>query len=255
MNESRKIVMNETMIFNKHSIIMERYFNTRLYRNLDAITIVVLIPFSMMLWFRNHDSSGFATIELIVYPLVFGGLSIGLIYMLKRYYLKESLSEFNFGIGRWTTDIIWGFTLGAIYFVLFQFERLTLTNLLSFRSNGELLGLMLDMRSNPMLIAIWFGPVLWIGIALYEELIRVFILSSLWKFSDSRFWSVVVIVMSAVIIGLAHWSQGSYGMVTIGIKSLASGFFFYKYRRLLPLVIAHALYDGIQVATMLIIYP
>ena len=247
--------MNDTINFYKYTLIMEKHFNTRLYRNLDAVTLIVLIPFGIMLWFRTHNSSGFASIELIAYPLIFGGLSIGVIYLLKRFYLKESLSEFNSGRGRWTTDIMWGFILVTIYFALFYVERLTLTGLLSFRSNSELLGLMLDMRSNPMLMAIWFGPVLWIGIALYEELIRVFILSSLWKFSDSSLWGVTVIVISAVIIGLAHWSQGSCGIVTIGIKSVVSGLFFYKYRRLLPLVIAHALYDGIQVAMLLITYP
>jgi hypothetical protein len=56
---------------------------------------------------------------------------------------------------------------------------------------AELLGLMLDMRESPWLVLIWFGPVLWIGIALFEE--------------------------------LTHWSQGPYGIVTIAIKSLVAG--------------------------------
>ena len=247
--------MNDVINFYKYNLIMEKYFNTRLYRNLDAVTLIVLIPNAIMLWFRTHDTSGFASIELIAYPLIFGGLSIGVIYLLKRYYLKESLSDFNLCKGIWTTDILWGFILSAIYFTLFYVERLTLANLLSFYTNKEMLGLMLDMRSNPMLITIWFGSVLWIGIALFEELIRVFILNSLWKFSNSKLWAVVVIVISAIIIGLAHWSQGSYGIVTIVIKSVVSGIYFYKFRRLLPLVIAHALYDGIQVALLLITYP
>lgn len=119
----------------------------------------------------------------------------------------------------------------------------------------EMLGLMLDMRESPILLILWFGPVLWLGIALYEELIRVFILTSLWKFSTNRIWTFTVIIIAASIIGLAHWSQGSYGIVTIGIKSLVIGFFFYRYKRLLPLIIAHVLYDGIQVAVLLITYP
>jgi membrane protease YdiL (CAAX protease family) len=202
-----------------------------------------------------HQSSGFASVELILYPLLFGGLSIVVLILLKKYFLKEKLSDFNSGKGKWSTDILWGFALAVIYFILFYIERLTLSNLLSFRSNMELLNLMLDMRENPILLILWFGPVLCIGIALYEELIRVFILTSLWKFSNQKIWTYGVIVFSAVIIGLAHWSQGSYGMVTIGIKSLVAGFFFLKYRRLLPLVVAHILYDGIQVALLLITYP
>jgi len=225
------------------------------FKTILALTIMVLIPFGMMIWFRNHQSSGFATIELIAYPLLFGGGSIIVLYFLKKYFLKEPLSDFNSGKGNWKTDILWGFALVAVYFILFYVERLTLINYLKFNSNQELLGLMLDMREHPWLLVLWFGPVLWIGIALYEELIRVFILTSLWKLSRNIWWTVSVIIIASAIVGLAHWSQGSYGMVTIGIKSMVTGFFFYKYKRLLPLVIAHVLYDGIQVALLLITYP
>jgi membrane protease YdiL (CAAX protease family) len=225
------------------------------FKRLFALLVMVFIPFGMMIWFRNHQSSGFATIELIAYPLLFGGGSIVVLYLLKKYFLKEPLSDFNSGKGNLKTDVLYGVALVTVYFILFYIERLTLINYLSFNSNSELLGLMLDMRENPWLLALWFGPVLWIGIALYEELIRVFILTSLWKFSKNIIWSVIVIIIAASIVGLAHWSQGSYGIVTIGIKSMVSGFFFFKYRRLLPLVIAHVLYDGIQVAMLLITYP
>ncbi len=220
-----------------------------------ALSIIVFIPFGLMLWIRNHQSTGFASIELIIYPLLFGGLSIALLVLLKKYFLKEKLTDFNSGPGNWKTDIAWGLSLTLAYFILFYIERLTLANILEFSSNMELLGLMLDMRENPILLFIWFGPVLWIGIALYEELIRVFLLSSLFKWSDHIIWSITVILISAIIIGLAHWSQGSYGMVTIGIKSLVSGYFFFKKRRLMPLVYAHVLYDGIQVAILLLTYP
>ena len=216
---------------------------------------MVFIPFGMMIWFRNHQSSAFASIELIMYPLLFGGGSIVVLYFLKKNFLKEPLNDFNSGKGNWKTDILLGLALVTVYFILFYVERLTLINYLSFNSNTELLDLMLDMRERPWLLVIWFGPVLWIGIALYEELIRVFILTSLWKFSNHILWTIAVIIIASSIIGLAHWSQGSYGMVTIGIKSMMSGFFFYKYRRLFPLVIAHVLYDGIQVALLLITYP
>ena len=208
-----------------------------------------------MIWIRSHQSSGFASTELITYPLLFGGLSIAILVLIKNKFLKEKLIDFNSGDGRWTMDIAWGLFLTFIYFILFYLERLTLSNILQFNSNMELLGLMLDMRKSPILMVIWFGPVLWIGIALYEELIRVFILTNLWKWSENFIWAIVTILISSIIIGLAHWSQGSYGMVTIGIKSMVSGYFFLKKKRLMPLVYAHVLYDGIQVAMLLLTYP
>jgi membrane protease YdiL (CAAX protease family) len=224
-------------------------------KTLFTLSIMVLIPAGYMIWIRTHQSSGFASIELILYPLLFGGLSIAFLFLLKKYFLKENLSDFNSGKGKWSSDILWGLALTAIYFILFYVERLILSNWLSFKPNMEMLGLMLDMRANPILLILWFGPVLWLGIALYEELIRVFILTSLWKFSNQKIWTFTVIIIASTIIGLAHWSQGSYGIVTIGIKSSVACFFFYKYKRLLPLIIAHVLYDGIQVAILLITYP
>ncbi len=212
------------------------------FKSIIALFMMVFIPFGFMLWYRNHHSTGFATIELILYPLLFGGSSILLLYAIKKHFLKEELSDFNSGKGSIAKDILWGFML-------------TLSNILTFKSNHELLHLMLDMRKSPLLLILWFGPVLWIGIALYEELIRVFMLTSFWKFSNNTYWIIFSILITAIIIGLAHWSQGSYGVVTIAIKSLVSGYFFYKIRRILPLVIAHVLYDGIQVALLLITYP
>lgn len=224
-------------------------------KSIIALSIMVFIPFGLMIWIRNHQSTGFASIELIVYPLLFGGLSILILFLIKRYYLREKLTDFNSGEGKWHTDIAWGLILTTIYFILFYVERITLSEILQFKSNIELLGLMLDMRENPILLLIWFGPVLWIGVALYEELIRVFILTSLWKWSENIIWGITVIFISSILIGLVHWSQGSYGMVTIGIKSLVAGFFFYHKKRLMPLVYAHVLYDGLQVALLLLNYP
>jgi len=193
--------------------------------------------------------------ELILYPLLFGGGSIISLWIIKNYFLKESLKDFNSGKGNIVKDLLWAIALTGIYFILFYVERMTLSEILTFRSNNELLGLMLEMRENPLLLILWFGPVLWIGIALYEELIRVFLLTSLWRLSPSKIWMVAAILITSIITGLAHWSQGSYGIVTIAIKSIVACAFFYKYRRLLPLVISHALYDGIQVGMLLITYP
>lgn len=224
-------------------------------RSIIALSIIVFIPFGLMIWFRNHQTSGFTSSEMIIYPLLFGSMSIVVLYVLKKYFLKEDLSDFNSKKATWINDIGWGLMLTLVYFALFFIERSTLTEFLRFVPNMELLGVMLDLRNDPVLLMIWFGPVLWIGVALYEELIRVFMLTNLWKWSKNKIWIVCVIVLSALIFGFVHWSQGPYGIITIGVKSLVSGWFFYKKRRLMPLIYAHVLYDGLQVATLLLTYP
>ena len=224
-------------------------------KSIIALTIIVFIPFGLMIWIRFHQSTGFASKELIIYPLLFGSASILVIILLKKFFLKERLSDFNSDSGKWSTDLGWGILITIIYFSLFFAFRFALSNILRFNSNLELLQLMLDMRENPILLILWFGPVLWIGIALFEELIRVFILTSLWKWSKKLLWISFVIVFAAILVGLVHWSQGSYGIVTIAIKSIVSGIFYYNKRRIMPLIYAHVLYDGLQVAMLLLTYP
>ena len=220
-----------------------------------SLILVVLIPFTLMVWIRTHQSSGFAGLELIIYPLAFGSAGIFLMWLAKRFLLKEKLAQLNSGPGKWQTDIMWGLGLTLVYFILFYVNRQILSDILEFRSNQELLGLMLDMRESWILLIVWFGPVLWIGIAFYEELLRVFFLDGIWRLGKGPVWIAFGIVLAAAYMGFAHISQGPYGIVTIAIKSLVSGYFYYKIRRLFPLVLAHVLYDGIQVALLLITYP
>ena len=226
-----------------------------IYRSIIALLFVVVLPFLLVVWTRLHQTSGYASRELIVYPLLFGsGLSV-VIILVKKFFLREPLADFNSKNGFFIKDIGWGLILTLIYFALFFLFRVTLSNILPFHSNQELLGLMLDMRESPFLLVLWFGPVLWIGIALFEELFRVFCLTTLWSFSEDKTWIMISIFIAALIVGLAHLVQGPYGIVTLTIKSLVSGYFFYKKRRLFPLVLAHVLYDGIQVAMLLLTYP
>jgi hypothetical protein len=227
----------------------------KIIRTLTALLIVAGIPAGLMIWYRSHQTSGFASIELIVYPLLFGGLGICVLLLLKRYFLEEPLRDFNSAPGTIGSDILWGLALTAIYFLLFYIERHTLSGLLAFRPNMELLGLMLDMREHPWMMLVWFGPVLWIGIALYEELVRAFLLTGLWSFSKNLAWAVAAIVIAAALVGLTHWSQGPYGIVTIALKSFVTGVFYFSRRRLLPLVLSHVLYDGLQVGMLLLTYP
>lgn len=234
---------------------IERPRPTQLWRHALAVLLLGLMPTVLAVWYRSHDSSGFAGMELLAYPLIFGTLGIALVLAAQRQFIRRPLLELNSGTGRLASDVAWGLALTALYFLLFLMARATLMGLLEFRPNREMLGLMLDLREKPWMVLTWFGPVLWIGIALFEELLRVFLLTRLWSLSSRGFWIVISIGLVALMMGLAHWSQGPYGVVTIAIKGVLIGAWFYRYRRLLPLVIAHALYDGLQVGMLLLTYP
>lgn len=58
----------------------------------------------------------------------------------------------------------------------------------------------------------------------------------------------MVIIFASTLIGATHLYQGLAGVISIGIKSVVVCLYFYKYRKLLPLIISRGLYDGIQFA-------
>jgi len=204
-----------------------------------------------MIWYRLTQTEGFSTKDMLLYPLLFGGGSIILILLLNKYLVKDTFKEtFNSGKGNWYWDILAGLILTAIYFIMMYIERATLMRWLPRGSppNREIINVMIDLANSPLLMVIWFGPVLWIGIALYEELSRTFLLKCLWNTADNKIWHITVIFLASALIGIIHLYQGLFGIISIGIKSVIMSFYFYKFRRLLPLVLSHGLYDGFQFA-------
>jgi len=221
------------------------------FKNILAICIAILPINIIMIWYRLSQTESFTTIEMTVYPLLFGGGTIILILLLNKYLLKDTFTEtFNSGKGTWYWDILTGFGLTIIYFVMFFIERATLYQWIPNRNppNTELINVMIDLANNPLLMVIWFGPVLWIGIALFEEMSRIFLLKTLWNINKNKDWQIAAIFLASTLIGVVHLYQGTAGIISIGLKSIVVSFYFNKKRRLLPLIISHGLYDGLQFA-------
>ena len=220
-------------------------------KNILAISIAILPINIIMIWYRLTQTENFTTSDMTVYPLLFGGGTIVLILLLNKYLLKATFKEtFNSGKGIWYGDIFVGIGLTVVFFTMFFIERATLYQWIPNHNppNTELINTMVDLANSPLLIVIWFGPVLWIGIALFEELSRTFMLKALWNINDNKNWQITAIFLTSTLIGFAHIYQGMAGVISIGLKSVIMSFYFYKYRRLLPLIISHGLYDGLQFA-------
>jgi membrane protease YdiL (CAAX protease family) len=186
---------------------------------------------------------------MLLYPLIFGGGSILLILALNKYFLGQKRNIFNSGRGSILTDITAGLVLTFVCFLLFFLERSTLMQILPQGKppSQEVLDLMTGLARNPLLLAVWLGPVVWIGVALFEELVRVFFLNCLWKMSDKRLWEYFSIWLVALFAGMMHNYQGAFGVVSVCIQGLIMAAYFYRFRRFWPLVISHALFDSVQI--------
>lgn len=219
-----------------------------------SILIGIVPLHAWMIRYRLVQEENFTTQDMLIYPLLFGGGSILLMLALNHWLINKTFKQtFNPGKGTFINDLIIGFALTLIYFLLFMVGRNTLYQWFPNPApNTEILNTIRDLARSPLLLLIWFIPVLWIGIALFEEMVRTFLLTCLWSLNASTNWAIFTIFLTSALIGVLHLYQGTAGIISIGIQSLIACFYFYKSRRLLPLVISHGLYDGLQLGFLIV---
>ena len=222
---------------------------TEKIKNIVAICIGILPINILMIWYRLTQTEDFTTFEMLVYPLIFGGGNILLILALNKYLLNKTVGDFNSGKGKWYQDIIAALILTILYFLLMFVERSIFMTLLSpvDPPSREVIRMMIDLAQNPLLLAIWLGPVVWIGVALFEEIARTFFLNCLWRLSTQKTWQIISIFMVSLVVGFTHLYQGPFGIISVGIQGILIGFYYLKFRRIVPLIVSHALYDSIQI--------
>lgn len=216
--------------------------------------LVTVLPMSFyMIWFRLHQTENFTIFDMLFYPLIIGGgMSLFIIWLNKSFLRSNFKKTFNPAREPVSSDVVMGIILAIIYFVMLAIERQTIyqwfpqTN----PASREVMGAFEKIAYNPLLLTLWLGPVLWIGVAFFEEISRVFMLKCLWNLSNSKSWQIIVVFLVSLLIGLTHLHQGTAGILSVGLQSLLMGLYFYKFKRILPLILSHGLYDGIQIIGM-----
>jgi len=169
---------------------------------------------------------------LLIHRAVCGDRFAGLGLRTDRRWLEGAL-----GVGLAAVLLVLHMTLGPILSRLFPPQP----------PPEEMLELLSGLSRRPGLLALWLGPVVWIGIAGFEELWRVHLLRRLWRVLPGRAGHWVVIVGCAALVAGVHLYQPPAVMLSIGLLSILKGWFFLKTGRFWSLVVAHALYDSVQV--------
>jgi membrane protease YdiL (CAAX protease family) len=221
-------------------------------RPITQVLAVVVVYFPLIV-FRLWTSLSERIItlkELFLYPLILGGGAVVLILLLFRYVCGERLTNIQVKPGKWYADIAVGILLGLVSLGLKMLQGVIQSRILPSTSSPpseEILTLFSGIANNPLLIAIWLGPVVWIGVATFEELARVFMLNRLWKIWPGPVAVWFVLLLSAFLFGLVHLGQGPMNILFVFIQGLLYAWYYRQYGRLLPLIIAHAIYDSLQV--------
>ncbi len=116
----------------------------------------------------------------------------------------------------------------------------------------EIIELFDGLSRSPGLLALWLGPVVWVGVACFEELWHVHLLRRLWRVWPGPLGRWAVIFFAAALVAGLHLYQPPSVMLSIGLLSLIKGWYFLATGRFWSLVIAHALFDSLQIVAAVV---
>jgi len=186
--------------------------------------------------------------EFFLGPLLFGGGMIFWLLFLHVVVCRDKLQSLGFKIDGFWKDVAIGIALGAVFLLLRTVEQPLLNSLFERRPpSEEIMQLIYGVSSNLWLLALWLGPVVWIGIAGFEELWRVFVLRRFWNIFSGTAQKWVVLLLVSGLIGAVHGYQGPSAILSIGFKAVLMGWFFMATGRTRALIVSHVVYDSVQI--------
>jgi membrane protease YdiL (CAAX protease family) len=214
-----------------------------------------LVPMAaLFLWTYLLRESPLTVAGLLLWPLLGGGCLVLWLLFLHVLICGDSLESLGLLKKRVWLDVLLG-SAGSLVLLAMKFGfQTTLARFLpSSPPAEEIVELLSGLSRSPWLLALWLGPVVWIGIAGFEELWRTFMLRRLWRVWGGGVGRWASLLGVSALFGLAHLYQGPAAVVEIGLLSMPMGWVFMATGRLRTLIVAHALYDSIQIAFALIV--
>ena len=209
-----------------------------------------LLVFFIQLSGKPATASGY-----LLYSIVYTLIVIAVLLLLLRFLCGEKPKVLNLRVGTWWKDLIGGIVLVGLTLSLKYVLDPTLARYFHRASDSEsgIGGLMTTLAANPWMFALFLGPVLFIGVAGSEELTRVFFITRWMKISSSKLWLGVGVFLSAALFGLNHIAQGPAGVISVTLNGLVMVLWYLRFGRIFHLIVAHYLYDAIQIGLVVIL--
>lgn len=211
----------------------------KVLRNIIVVIIGIIPIYAYLLRSSYKHAEPYTVNDTLLYPFLIGGAGIVMLLVLYRSYCGKPLKLLNRRDGTWWEDVLMGIALfGGVYFIevlTVLMERPLETPTL------EGAGYLVTIVKNPVLIAVWLGPVAWIGFAGFFELQRVFVLDLLWDVSPSIYIKWLALVLSAAVLTAGIGYYNTYTIIGVFLEAVLYGIFYLKAGRIWPMIIAHGL--------------
>ena len=212
-----------------------------------AIVLGYLLPISVFIVQLGDEST--SAEGFLIYSMGYTFAVIAVQLLVLRLICGEKPRVLNLNAGTWWQDFLWGIVLVVITFSTKIFLDPVIGRYFQRASDAEsgLGSLFGALAADPWLLAIFLGPVLFIGVAGSEELTRVFFITRWRNISNSKLWMATGVFLSAVLFGLNHIAQGPAGIISVTLNGLIMVLWYLRFGRIFHLVVAHYLYDVVQI--------
>jgi len=222
-------------------------------RNIISVIIIVII-------YVDTFYSNFTGFPEITINNLFGKylwlsiFSLLLIYILNKYFLKNSLRVFLSKKGSFLLDISFSFLLLVTSYFVFNIGAATYGQLFVLEiDRSSMFKTLGEVFSKPIYIFLFFGPFIWFS-EMFLAFSQAFILNNLWEINSNKFWVWATIIFTALLCSLTQIHNGIPSVINYFILYLVMNVLYHKYRRVTPLILSRVLLQTIQMAVVWTLY-
>ena len=164
-----------------------------------ALLLGVAPVYAMTILSHLSRDQPYSLNEIFFYSTVVGSIGIVVLFLLLRFLCGERIGDLSMKQGRWWLDVLVGIALAALTLGVHTLLQNPLNRMFPREPMSGLGVFFKGLAYNPWRFAAFVGPVLWIGVAGFEELTRVFLLTRLWKIESARWWRWFGVLLSAAL--------------------------------------------------------
>ncbi|MBN2082264.1 CPBP family intramembrane metalloprotease [bacterium] len=188
----------------------------------------------------QYSTVGYWAAVTVFYAAGFGGW---LIYIYRRV-CGQPPARLNRRPGTLGADLGAGLLLFAAAWILCRLFYWLQTSYFPLSSTTFIEDTTQAMLMNPWAIVMLIGPYSFLAAGFMEELCRCFLLERAWALWPGRAGVSIAIGVAVVLFGFCHLYQGMSGVVNTAFFGLLMALYYWKFGRVIPLMLAHGLYSA-----------
>ena len=217
------------------------------WTQLLAVALGVLPLYSSLVILQLKSNRTIPIQGFTFYLAVISPLSIVIVLLLLRFLCGEKPRDINLRQGKLSSDLLAMLILTTVILLTNVVSTYFLSELLpDSPSSTSVTNLFEELASNPGLLVLFAGPLFLLGAA-SEEVVRVLLLSRLWKVWPSTPARLASVVISAVLFGLIHLYQGPVNATWTAIFGLILAFYYLRFGRAAPMILSHYMTNALQI--------